>query len=64
MIPTEDGTYVSITTDGDASGGLFLQLSEPYNSLGAILTAADARQIEDALRGIRELAEARKAESR
>jgi hypothetical protein len=59
MIPTEDGTDVSITTDGDVSGGVHMTFSEPYNSLGAILTAAEARQVEDALRGIRERAEAR-----
>jgi hypothetical protein len=64
MMPTEDGTYVSLTTDGDVTGGCHLTLTEPYNSLGAILTAAEARKLEDALRGIRKWAEARKAESR
>jgi hypothetical protein len=63
MIRTGDGTYVSVTTEGDVSGGCRLSLLQPNNSLGSILTAAEARQLEDALRGIREWAEARKAES-
>lgn len=52
---TEDGNGVSISTLG--GGGAYLSISEPYNSLGAILTAVEARRIEDTLRRIREQAE-------
>lgn len=53
VVQTEDGETVSVSSNGD-NGEVWLQISEPYNSLSATMTAAEARKVEDALRMLRE----------
>lgn len=55
VIQTEDGETVTVSNNGD-NGEVWLQISEPYNSLSATMTAAEARKVEDALRNLREKA--------
>lgn len=63
-IRTEDDVHVALSTDGVAAGGCRVHLTEPYNSISSFLTPAEARQLEDALRTIRERAEKEARESR
>jgi hypothetical protein len=53
IVQTEDGETVSVSSNG-SNGEVWLQISEPYNSLSATMTAAEARKVEDALRNLRE----------
>jgi hypothetical protein len=55
VIQTEDGETVSVSSSG-SKGEVWLQISEPYNSLSATMIAGEARKIEDALRKLREQA--------
>lgn len=52
-LQTEDGEFVTVSSHG-SNGEVWLQISEPYNSLAATLTAGEARKVEDALRNLRE----------
>ena len=56
VVQTEDGETVTVFSNGN-NGEVWLQISEPYNSLSATMTAAEARKVEDALRNLREQAE-------
>lgn len=52
-LQTEAGEFVTVSSHG-SNGEVWLQISEPYNSLSATLTAGEAHKIEDALRKLRE----------